>query len=113
MFQNLLDPIILFFVLGLSAGIFKSDLRLPTQLYETLSVYLLLAIGLKGGIALANTNILKEIVPLSSPGKARSRVLLRRPTGESDRTAQPLREIRRRMRRNPKCLHDRSTRPRN
>ena len=47
------DPVILFFVLGLCARLLKSDLRLPEALYETLSIFLLLAIGLKGGIELA------------------------------------------------------------
>lgn len=48
-----LDPVVLFFLLGLGAKLAKSDLRLPESLYETLSIYLLLAIGLKGGIELA------------------------------------------------------------
>jgi hypothetical protein len=48
-----LDPVILFFVLGVAARLGKSDLRLPEALYETLSIYLLLAIGLKGGVQLA------------------------------------------------------------
>jgi uncharacterized protein len=48
-----LDPVVLFFVLGLAARLAKSDLRLPEPLYETLSIYLLLAIGLKGGVELA------------------------------------------------------------
>ncbi len=48
-----MDPIVLFFVLGVVARLAKSDLRLPEALYETLSIYLLLAIGLKGGVELA------------------------------------------------------------
>ena len=40
-------------MLGAVARLAKSDLRLPEALYETLSVYLLLAIGLKGGVELA------------------------------------------------------------
>lgn len=48
-----LDPVVLFFLLGLFARLAKSDLRLPESLYETLSIYLLLAIGLKGGVELA------------------------------------------------------------
>ncbi|MEI7444802.1 MAG: sodium-dependent bicarbonate transport family permease [Burkholderiales bacterium] len=48
-----LDPVILFFALGVLARLGKSDLRLPEALYETLSIYLLLAIGLKGGAQLA------------------------------------------------------------
>ncbi len=48
-----MDPVVLFFLLGVIARLAKSDLRLPEALYETLSIYLLLAIGLKGGIELA------------------------------------------------------------
>ena len=48
-----LDPVILFFALGALARLAKSDLRLPEALYETLSIYLLIAIGLKGGAQLA------------------------------------------------------------
>lgn len=47
------DPVILFFALGVLARLARSDLRLPESLYETLSIYLLLAIGLKGGSQLA------------------------------------------------------------
>ena len=47
------DVVVLFFALGVFARLVKSDLRLPDALYETLSIYLLLAIGLKGGIELS------------------------------------------------------------
>lgn len=50
------DPVILFFVLGLIAGLCRSDLKIPGVLYESLSIFLLLAIGLKGGVALAKHN---------------------------------------------------------
>lgn len=56
MADNLLDPVVLFFVLGVLAGIAKSDLRLPEALYETLSIYLLVSIGLKGGVQLATAD---------------------------------------------------------
>lgn len=49
----ILDVVILFFLLGVLARLVGSDLRLPEALYETLSIYLLLAIGLKGGIELS------------------------------------------------------------
>jgi len=49
----MLDPVVLFFVLGVAAKLAKSDLRLPEALYEALAIYLLLAIGLKGGVELA------------------------------------------------------------
>lgn len=48
-----MDPIILFFLLGLSAGLLRSELRLPPAIYEFVSILLLLAIGLKGGVELA------------------------------------------------------------
>ena len=48
----MLDAVVLFFILGVIARLGKSDLKLPQALYEALSVYLLLAIGLKGGIEL-------------------------------------------------------------
>ena len=48
-----MDPVVLFFLLGLLAKLAGSDLRLPEALYEPLSVFLLLAIGLKGGVELA------------------------------------------------------------
>jgi uncharacterized protein len=48
-----IDVVVFFFLLGVFARLVKSDLRLPEALYETLSIYLLLAIGLKGGIELS------------------------------------------------------------
>jgi hypothetical protein len=49
----MIDVVVFFFLLGLFARLVGSDLRLPEALYETLSIYLLLAIGLKGGIELS------------------------------------------------------------
>ena len=48
-----LDPIVMFFALGLLAGALKADLRLPPAIYEFVSTLLLLSIGMKGGIELA------------------------------------------------------------
>jgi uncharacterized protein len=63
MTDTLLDPVILFFVVGVLAGVLKSDLRLPEALYETLSIYLLVSIGLKGGVQLAQTDLAGLILP--------------------------------------------------
>ncbi|RDI95518.1 sodium-dependent bicarbonate transport family permease [Meiothermus sp. QL-1] len=52
---NLLSPAVLAFVLGMVATLVRSDLKIPEALYTSLSIYLLLAIGLKGGAALAST----------------------------------------------------------
>ncbi|HRJ52642.1 MAG TPA: sodium-dependent bicarbonate transport family permease [Candidatus Thiothrix moscowensis] len=48
-----IEPVVLFFVLGLAAGLLRSDLKIPGSIYDALSIYLLLAIGLKGGVKLA------------------------------------------------------------
>lgn len=53
----MIDVVVLFFLLGVVARLLKSDLRLPEALYETLSIYLLLAIGLKGGIELSKQSL--------------------------------------------------------
>ena len=49
----MLDVVVLFFVLGLAARLAGSELKVPQALYETLSIYLLLAIGLKGGVEIS------------------------------------------------------------
>lgn len=50
---NLLAPMTLFFVLGFVAGLAKSDLQIPEQIGKGLAIYLMLAIGFKGGTAMA------------------------------------------------------------
>jgi len=62
--ENLFDPIILFFGLGIIASILKSDIRLPDAVYQTISVYLLLSIGLKGGKELHTTGISDAFFPI-------------------------------------------------
>jgi hypothetical protein len=56
------DVVVLFFALGVFARVVKSDLRLPEALYETLTIYLLLAIGLKGGLELSRQPLM-ELLP--------------------------------------------------
>ncbi len=53
-----MDVIPLFFLLGVAARLIRSDLKIPAAIYEILSIYLLLAIGLKGGIELAKQDFL-------------------------------------------------------
>ncbi|MGV8942301.1 MAG: sodium-dependent bicarbonate transport family permease [Lysobacter sp.] len=48
---------VLFFALGLAAGLARSELRLPSAIYEFLTVLLLLAIGLKGGVELSRQSL--------------------------------------------------------
>lgn len=62
--QNLLSPVVLFFVLGIIAAIVKSDLKFPNGLSEGLSIYLLIAIGMKGGIELSHYSIESVLAPI-------------------------------------------------
>ena len=48
-----MDPVVLFFALGVVARLARSDLRIPSAVYDLLSTLLLLTIGLKGGVELA------------------------------------------------------------
>ncbi len=59
--QGFLDPAILFFVFGLFAGAVKSNLEIPAQISRFLSLYLLMALGLKGGFALARSGLTPEV----------------------------------------------------
>jgi hypothetical protein len=56
-----MDPVILFFLFGLAAGLLKSELRLPTSIYDAVSMLLLLTIGMKGGVELARQPFLSLI----------------------------------------------------
>lgn len=48
-----MDIVVAFFVLGVIAKLLRSDLEFPSSLHQTLTIFLMLAIGLKGGAALA------------------------------------------------------------
>jgi len=59
--HNLLDPAILFFVFGILAGTVKSNLEIPPAISRFLSLYLLMALGLKGGFALAHSGLTLQV----------------------------------------------------
>jgi uncharacterized protein len=59
--QNLLDPAILFFVFGALAGAVKSNLEIPPAISRFLSLYLLMALGLKGGFALSHSGLTAQV----------------------------------------------------
>jgi hypothetical protein len=54
---NLLSPMVLFFALGLFAALAKSELTVPEAVAKTLALYLMMAIGFKGGVEVAKTGI--------------------------------------------------------
>ncbi len=59
--SGFLDPAILFFVFGMAAGALRSNLEIPPQISRFLSLYLLMALGLKGGFALAESGLTVEV----------------------------------------------------
>ena len=61
--DNLLSPIPLAFALGIVARLIRSEFSLPKDLYTGLSIYLLFAIGLKGGVELAHTGLATIALP--------------------------------------------------
>ena len=62
--QNILSPVVLAFLLGAVARWVKSDLEIPDAIYQALSIYLLFAIGLKGGVAIAETPLAELVWPV-------------------------------------------------
>lgn len=61
-FNNLTNPTLLFFVLGILAVRFKSDLAIPKNSAKFISLYLLFAIGFKGGQELVHSEFSIEIM---------------------------------------------------
>lgn len=61
--DHLFSPMTLCFVLGALAAAFRSDLKLPEAAFTTLSIYLMLAIGLKGGADLASAPLVEIVWP--------------------------------------------------
>jgi uncharacterized protein len=62
LFENLTNPALLFFVLGVLAVRFKSDLEIPPNSSKFISLYLLFSIGFKGGQELAHSELSIEII---------------------------------------------------
>ncbi len=60
--QNLLSPPVLFFFLGILAVLLGSDLEIPAPLPKLFSLYLLLAIGFKGGMELQHSGLGQQVV---------------------------------------------------
>ncbi|MEM5477685.1 sodium-dependent bicarbonate transport family permease [Pacificibacter sp. AS14] len=73
--SNLLAPTILFFILGLIAAFARSDLSIPVGAAKIMSIYLLLAIGFKGGAAVAKSGIDAQLVASLGAGMVLSFIL--------------------------------------
>ncbi len=60
--DNLTNPALLFFVLGIIAVYVKSDLKIPENTSKFISLYLLFSIGFKGGQELAHSDFTADIL---------------------------------------------------
>lgn len=63
MLSSILSPMVLAFLLGILATRVKSDLKFPDSLYQSLTIYLLIAIGLKGGYKLSLASFDEVLYP--------------------------------------------------
>lgn len=93
--SNLTSPPVLAFVLGLIAVGLRSKLEIPPQIFSALSIYLLLAIGIKGGVGLRQADpahiaipiVLAIAIGLLIPVAAFATLKLLTPLGQTDRGA--------------------------
>ena len=60
---QILSPPILFFALGIFAALVKSDLKIPEAMSTAMTIFLLCAIGLEGGIGIAKAGIGDVLAP--------------------------------------------------
>lgn len=62
LFENLTNPALLFFILGIIVSQIKNDLKIPENSSKFISIYLLLSIGFKGGNELSHSTVDNEIL---------------------------------------------------
>ena len=70
--QNLVSPPVLFFFLGVTAVLVGSDLEIPAPIPKLFSLYLLLAIGFKGGLELQHSGLGGQVLPTIAAAMAMS-----------------------------------------
>src|SRR4029079_1959310 len=66
--QNLLSPVVLFFLLGLGAALARSDLAVPEAVAKFLALYLLMAIGFRGGVEVSHHGLDGQLLTTISAG---------------------------------------------
>ncbi len=66
--ETLTSPVILFFILGFFAATIRSDLSIPEPFAKAMSIYLMVAIGLKGGVEVASTGFTNELASAAIAG---------------------------------------------
>jgi len=63
--STLLSPIVLFFILGLGAALMRSQMSVPESFAKGLAIYLMMAIGLKGGVEMSKTALSPDIFAIA------------------------------------------------
>ncbi len=66
--DTLTSPVILFFILGFIAAVIRSDLAIPEAFAKAMSIYLMAAIGLKGGVEVASTGFSVDLAAAAVSG---------------------------------------------
>ncbi len=66
--ETLTSPVILFFILGFLAAAIRSDLAIPEAFAKAMSIYLMAAIGLKGGVEVASTGFSIDLAAAAISG---------------------------------------------
>jgi hypothetical protein len=64
--STLLSPIVLFFVLGLGAALLRSQMTVPEAFAKGLAIYLMMAIGLKGGVEMSKASLTPEVFGIAA-----------------------------------------------
>lgn len=65
---NLLSPVVLFFALGALAALARSDLSMPEAIAKGLALYLMMAIGFKGGVAVNTAGLTVAVISVAAAG---------------------------------------------
>ncbi|WP_430401413.1 sodium-dependent bicarbonate transport family permease [Hyphomonas sp.] len=65
---TLLSPMVLFFVLGLSAALLRSQMTIPEAFAKGLAIYLMMAIGLKGGVEMSRSDFSLQVWAVLAAG---------------------------------------------
>ncbi len=73
--DTLTSPVILFFLLGFAAALLRSDLSVPEAFGKAMSIYLMVAIGLKGGVEVAKSGFTPDLLAAAAAGLVLSFVL--------------------------------------
>lgn len=92
--STILNPGILFFLLGLAAALVKSNLHIPESVVKFISLYLMLSIGFKGGISLHQSSLVGDgliiiaiIIVMSALVPIYSYLIFRKSMGAADAAA--------------------------